>query len=122
MLKRCKTGLFFIRTVKLIRYVSMFDYFIMACEGVYILFILYYLVEETLEILKIRGAYFKSVYNNLDIVVVILSIGNQGLSIYTFFVVENQVTFLSKIYKGEEIWTRFIHCKKRAPHTGIMLA
>jgi polycystin 2 len=65
----------------------------MACEGVYILFILYYLVEETLEILKIRGAYFKSVYNNLDIVVVILSIGNQGLSIYTFFVVENQVTF-----------------------------
>jgi polycystin 2 len=84
----------------------------MACEGVYILFILYYLVEETLEILKIRGAYFKSVYNNLDIVVVILSIGNQGLSIYTFFVVENQVTFFNKIFlllKGEQRWTRFIH-------------
>ncbi len=90
----------------------MFDYFIMACEGVYILFILYYLVEETLEILKIRGAYFKSVYNNLDIVVVILSIGNQGLSIYTFFVVENQVTFFNKIFlllKGEQRWTRFAH-------------
>ncbi len=99
--------------MKLIRYVSMFDYFIMACEGVYILFILYYLVEETLEILKIRGAYFKSVYNNLDIVVVILSIGNQGLSIYTFFVVENQVTFFVNktcfLFKGEQRWTRFIH-------------
>ena len=79
------------RTVKLIRYVSMFDYFIMACEGVYILFIIYYAIEETLEILKLRGSYFKSYYNNLDVVVVVLSIINEGLSIYTFFVVENQV-------------------------------
>ena len=79
------------RTVKLIRYVSMFDYFVMACEGVYIIFILYYAVEETLEILKIRAAYFKSFYNNLDVIVVALSVVNEGLSIYTFFVVEKQV-------------------------------
>ena len=86
------------RTVKLIRYVSMFDYFIMACEGIYTVFILYYLVEEFLEILKIGGPYFKSFYNNLDVIVVVLSVLNQGLSIYTFLVVENQGRPLKNIY------------------------
>lgn len=39
------------RTVKLIRYVTATDYFIMACEAIFILFILYYMVEEGLEVL-----------------------------------------------------------------------
>ncbi|GFS38919.1 polycystin-2 [Trichonephila inaurata madagascariensis] len=38
------------RTVKLLRYVNPYDYFIMACEVSIILFILYYIVEESLEV------------------------------------------------------------------------
>jgi hypothetical protein len=38
------------RTVKLIRYVNALDYFIMACECIFALFILYYIVEEAIEV------------------------------------------------------------------------
>jgi len=38
------------RTVKLIRYVTVMDYFIMACEFIFCLFILYYIVEESIEV------------------------------------------------------------------------
>lgn len=38
------------RTVKLIRYVTVMDYFIMACEFIFTLFIFYYIVEEAIEV------------------------------------------------------------------------
>jgi polycystin 2 len=39
------------RTVKLIRYVTSMDYFVLACEVLFIFYILYYTVEEALEVL-----------------------------------------------------------------------
>ena len=39
-----------LRTVKLIRYVTVYDYFIMACEFILCLFILYYMIEEAIEV------------------------------------------------------------------------
>jgi len=38
------------RTVKLIRYVSALDYVIMACECLFVLFIIYYSIEEIIEV------------------------------------------------------------------------
>ena len=38
------------RTVKLIRYVTIGDYFVLACEAIFCLFILYYSVEEIIEV------------------------------------------------------------------------
>ena len=58
------------RTVKLLRYVTPFDYFIMACEFIFCFFILYYIVEEVMEIRLNGCSYFASVWNILDIVVV----------------------------------------------------
>lgn len=60
------------RTVKLIRYVTNFDYFVMACEGIFILFIVYYTIEEILEITKHKLQYFKSFWNVLDVIVIFL--------------------------------------------------
>ncbi|EDO47023.1 predicted protein [Nematostella vectensis] len=60
------------RTVKLIRYVDTFDHFVMACEGIFILFIIYYTIEEGLEIKKHKMKYFKSFWNVLDVVVIML--------------------------------------------------
>lgn len=60
------------RTVKLIRYVNTMDHFVMACEGIFILFIIYYTIEEILEIKKHRLKYFKSFWNVLDIIVIFL--------------------------------------------------
>jgi len=39
-----------LRTVKLIRYVSAMDYFVMACEFILVLFIFYYGIEEAIEV------------------------------------------------------------------------
>ena len=41
-----------IRSLKLLRYISAMDCFVLACECVFILFILYYIVEEVLEVIE----------------------------------------------------------------------
>lgn len=61
-----------IRTVKLIRYISTWDYFILGCEMVFCLFILYYVVEEILELRIHKFSYFKSIWNILDIIVIMV--------------------------------------------------
>ena len=40
-----------IRAVKLIRYVNALDYFVLACEILFMLFIVYYTIEEALEVI-----------------------------------------------------------------------
>lgn len=71
-----------LRTVKLIRYVTVMDYFIMACEFILCLFILYYMVEEAIEIKKHKFSYFKSVWNILDILVIAISIVCVAYNVY----------------------------------------
>ena len=58
------------RTVKLLRYVTAWDYFILACEIIFVGFIFYYIVEEALEMKKHKYNYFKSVWNLLDLTVI----------------------------------------------------
>ncbi|XP_052762076.1 polycystic kidney disease 2-like 1 protein isoform X3 [Mya arenaria] len=70
------------RTVKLIRYVTVYDYFIMACEFILCLFIFYYMVEEAIEIKKHKCSYFKSVWNILDILVIIIMIMCVSFNVY----------------------------------------
>ena len=57
-------------TVKLLKYNNPADYLLMATEFIFILYILYYIVEESLEI-KIHGwKYFSNLWNLLDLVVI----------------------------------------------------
>ncbi|XP_056135698.1 polycystin-2 isoform X2 [Lampris incognitus] len=62
------------QTVRLIRYICGWDYFVGMCEVAFCLFILYYVVEEVLEIRIHRLHYFKSLWNCLDVLIVVLSI------------------------------------------------
>ncbi|KFP33483.1 Polycystic kidney disease 2-like 1 protein, partial [Colius striatus] len=71
-----------IRTVKLIRYVSAWDFFIVACEVVFCLFIFYYVVEEILELRIHKFQYFTSIWNILDVVVILLSVVAIGFHIF----------------------------------------
>ncbi|XP_031360996.2 polycystin-2-like protein 1 [Lonchura striata] len=71
-----------IRTVKLIRYVSAWDFFIVACEIVFCVFIFYYVVEEALELRIHKFQYFASIWNILDVVVILLSIVAIGFHIF----------------------------------------
>jgi len=79
------------RTVKLIRYVTIGDYFVLACEAIFCLFILYYSVEEFLEIKKHKLSYFKSIWNILDILVIIISVVCVAFNVYRTVEVGNKL-------------------------------
>ncbi|XP_001370448.2 polycystin-2 [Monodelphis domestica] len=68
--------------VKLIHYISTFDFFLATCEITFCFFILYYIVEEILEIRIHKLHYFRSFWNCLDIVIIALSIVAIGINIY----------------------------------------
>ncbi|CAF0813690.1 unnamed protein product [Brachionus calyciflorus] len=70
------------RTVKLIRYVTPMDYFVLACEILCVIFILYYSIEEILEIRIHKLKYFKEVWNVLDVVILLICYVCIGFNIY----------------------------------------
>uniref|UniRef100_UPI00398F2334 polycystin-2-like protein 1 n=1 Tax=Pristiophorus japonicus TaxID=55135 RepID=UPI00398F2334 len=70
------------RTVKLIRYVNSWDYFIIGCEIIFCVFILYYIVEEILELRIHKLQYIKCIWNCLDLVVILLSLLSIGFHIF----------------------------------------
>ncbi|CAF0883949.1 unnamed protein product [Adineta steineri] len=69
-------------TVKLIRYVSTMDYFVLACEILFIIFTVYYTVEEVLEITRFRLQYFKTIWNVLDVLIICISYVCIGFNVY----------------------------------------
>lgn len=82
------------RTLKLIRYVTAMDHFVMACEGLFIIFIIYYTIEEILEIKKHKMQYFKSFWNILDVVVILLGYVAVLFNVYRAVMVEDLLTSL----------------------------
>jgi Ca2+-binding EF-hand superfamily protein len=67
------TTYYSIRTLKLIRYVDAFDFIVLACECIFVLYLLYYYVEEMIEIYQHRLKYFANFWNIMDIVVIALA-------------------------------------------------
>ncbi|XP_077102279.1 polycystin-2 isoform X2 [Siphateles boraxobius] len=82
------------QTVRLIRYVSSWDYFVGMCEVAFCLFVLYYLVEEVLEIRLHRLRYFKSLWNCLDVLIVTLSVPAIIMNICRTSAVSHRLHFL----------------------------
>ncbi|XP_047124917.1 polycystin-2 isoform X1 [Hydra vulgaris] len=64
--------IFYFQTLKLLRYVTSMDYFVMACEAIFILLLIYYSIEEAIEIKKHGTSYFSDVWNVMDIIIVLL--------------------------------------------------
>ncbi|NXK48861.1 PK2L2 protein, partial [Chauna torquata] len=63
-----------IYSVKLLRYISYYDYFLASCEIAFCLFIITFIIQETIEITKLKVEYFKSAWNWLDLLLVVVSI------------------------------------------------
>ncbi|XP_069754611.1 polycystin-2-like protein 2 isoform X2 [Narcine bancroftii] len=61
-------------TVKFLRYVTKFDYFLAACEIMFCFFIFNYMIEEGIELYSSRFLYFKSFWNCLDFLIVLFSL------------------------------------------------
>lgn len=45
------TPSYVVRSVKLIRYVNSWDYFVFACEIMFCIYVAYYIVEEIIEVI-----------------------------------------------------------------------
>ncbi|XP_015913984.2 polycystin-2 [Parasteatoda tepidariorum] len=79
------------RTVKLLRYVSTSDYFIFVCEIIFTVFVIYYLIEEILEIKRMKCKYFKDFFNIQDILVLLVSFLCIGFSVYRNMVIDGLI-------------------------------
>ena len=62
------------RTLKLLRYVTTMDHFVMACECIFVAFIFYYLIEEAIELKKHGTSYFFDAWNIFDVILVSMGI------------------------------------------------
>ena len=74
--------------VKLLRYVNTFDFIVLACEIIYIIFIIYYIVEESIEIKHNGFIYFNNIWNLLDLTVIIVSCVNVVLIFYSNYEID----------------------------------
>jgi len=77
------------RTVKLLRYVNAFDYFVAACECFFMLFLVYYTIEELIEICRHKCKYFKTLWNWLDIIILTMGYVSAVFSVYRLLKVDS---------------------------------
>ncbi|XP_062443711.1 polycystin-2-like protein 2 [Rhea pennata] len=71
-----------IYSVKLLRYVTYYDYFLASCEITFCLFVITFIIQEAIKITKLKTEYFRSVWNWLNILLVVISILAIAFNIY----------------------------------------
>ncbi|NXW40442.1 PK2L2 protein, partial [Nyctiprogne leucopyga] len=63
-----------IYSVKLLRYVTYYDYFLASCEIAFCIFIILFIIQQVLKIAKLKKEYFRSAWNWLDLLLMLVSI------------------------------------------------
>uniref|UniRef100_A0A8D0HCN8 Polycystin 2 like 2, transient receptor potential cation channel n=1 Tax=Sphenodon punctatus TaxID=8508 RepID=A0A8D0HCN8_SPHPU len=53
-------------SVKLLRYITYYDYFLASCEVIFCLFVFTFIIQELIKLKKMKTEYFKSAWNWLD--------------------------------------------------------
>lgn len=61
-------------SVKLLRYVSYYDYIIASCEITFCIFLIVFTTQEAQKVREFKSAYFKSVWNWLELLLLVVSI------------------------------------------------
>ncbi|XP_029797833.1 polycystic kidney disease 2-like 2 protein isoform X2 [Suricata suricatta] len=69
-------------SVKLLRYVSYYDYIIASCEITFCIFIIVFTTQEAQKIREFKSAYFKSVWNWLELLLLVLCFVAVSFNIY----------------------------------------
>ncbi|XP_075297697.1 polycystin-2-like protein 2 [Opisthocomus hoazin] len=71
-----------IYSVKLLRYVTYYDYFLAACEIAFCLFVVTFIIQKARNIVELKKEYFRSVWNWLDLLLLVVSILAIAFNIY----------------------------------------
>ncbi|XP_041617219.1 polycystic kidney disease 2-like 2 protein isoform X3 [Vulpes lagopus] len=61
-------------SVKLLRYVSYYDYIIASCEITFCIFLIVFTTQEAQKIREFKSAYFKSVWNWLELLLLVVNL------------------------------------------------
>nr|XP_033783246.1 polycystic kidney disease 2-like 2 protein [Geotrypetes seraphini] len=69
-------------SVKLLRYVTFYDYFLGSCEIIFCLFTFTFVIQEAIKLKKQKWDYFRSVWNLLDVLLVMISFISIGFNVY----------------------------------------
>uniref|UniRef100_A0A8D0KHC3 Polycystin 2 like 2, transient receptor potential cation channel n=1 Tax=Salvator merianae TaxID=96440 RepID=A0A8D0KHC3_SALMN len=69
-------------SVKLLRYVTYYDYFLASCEVIFCLFILTFILQEIMKMKKLKKEYFKDAWNWLDMLLLLLSVFAIAFNVY----------------------------------------
>ncbi|XP_077767922.1 polycystin-2-like protein 2 isoform X5 [Canis aureus] len=69
-------------SVKLLRYVSYYDYIIASCEITFCIFLIVFTTQEAQKIREFKSAYFKSVWNWLELLLLVLCFVTVTFNIY----------------------------------------
>ncbi|XP_063148953.1 polycystin-2-like protein 2 [Candoia aspera] len=69
-------------SVKLLRYVTYYDYFLASCEVIFCLFIFTFLIQEFTKMKKMKGDYFRNAWNWLDMLLLLLSVFAIAFNVY----------------------------------------
>ncbi|XP_048343330.1 polycystic kidney disease 2-like 2 protein [Sphaerodactylus townsendi] len=69
-------------SVKLLRYVTYYDYFLASCEVIFCLFILTFIIQEFIKIKTQKKEYVKNAWNWLDVLLILLSVFAIAFNVY----------------------------------------
>ncbi|XP_021568668.1 polycystic kidney disease 2-like 2 protein, partial [Carlito syrichta] len=69
-------------TVKLLRYVSYYDYFIASCEITFCIFLFIFTTQEIKRMKEFKSDYFKSIWNWLELLLLLLCFVAVSFNIY----------------------------------------
>ncbi|XP_010015011.1 PREDICTED: polycystic kidney disease 2-like 2 protein, partial [Nestor notabilis] len=72
-----------IYSVKLLRYITRYDYFLASCEIIFCLFIITFIIQEAIKIVQLKREYFKSGWTWLDLMLLMVSILAITFNIYS---------------------------------------
>ncbi|KAK0398464.1 hypothetical protein QR680_002599 [Steinernema hermaphroditum] len=80
-----------VNTLRLIRYVNFGDYVVLAFEAVFCAYVLYYIIEKFIEIIRMKLSFFTDFWNLLDLIVIGLAITYIILSIRRTLMIREKV-------------------------------
>jgi hypothetical protein len=86
-----------VNTVELIPFLTQYDFFILGFQLMFMLFTLYYILEELIELVSLKAAYFGRSWNQVDLLVIFLSLIHQSLNIYFVFTTNSQLKNLIQV-------------------------
>ncbi|XP_077182849.1 polycystin-2-like protein 2 isoform X3 [Paroedura picta] len=69
-------------SVKLLRYVTYYDYFLASCEVIFCLFILSFIIQEFIKMKTHKKEYVKNAWNWLDVLLILLSVFAIAFNVY----------------------------------------